>query len=316
MLITDGLEECGGDPCAASKALQDKKVTLQPYIIGIGLTDKMMKEFDCVGKNYNPKTEKDFGTVVSGVISEALDNTTVQVNLLNEKKIPAVTNVPMVFSAIGNSKGTSSMIHTLDKTGQPDTFGLDPNYSYTLRVFTLPPLEKKNIALQMAHHNTITMDASQGFLAVNSTSFEYNNVPCLVRRHGSSDIINVQSLNTSQKYLSGNYDLEILVMPKIKVKNVQVSGAEANRISVPDPGKLEITYKGDETIGSVYVLRDQKQEWLFDFDGSLAIRREVYLLQPGKYIAVYRPAKSTTILDTHTENFSISSGSMAQLRTE
>ncbi len=316
MLITDGLEECNGDPCAASKALQEKKVTLEPYIIGIGLTDKMMKEFDCVGRNYNPKNEKDFGRVVSGVISEALDNTSVQVNLLDEKKNPEMTNVPMVFSGIPAGKSNSSFMHTMDKNNTPDSFSMDPNYAYDLKVFTVPPVEKKNISLKVAHHNTITLDAPMGYLSVNSSSSDYNSVSCLVRRAGTTDIVNVQNINNWQRYLSGSYDIEILCMPRIRIKNVNVNGTEPNKISVPDPGKLEIFYKGDEVIGSVYVLRDQKQEWLFDFKGSIASRRELYLLQPGKYFVSYRSSKSTNITDTRSDNFTIFSGGTAQFKTE
>ncbi|MCD4682631.1 MAG: VWA domain-containing protein, partial [Bacteroidales bacterium] len=36
ILITDGLEECDGDPCAVSHALQKRGVVLKPFIIGIG----------------------------------------------------------------------------------------------------------------------------------------------------------------------------------------------------------------------------------------------------------------------------------------
>src|SRR5687767_445212 len=37
ILITDGIESCGGDLCATSRALQQKGVFLRPYIIGLGL---------------------------------------------------------------------------------------------------------------------------------------------------------------------------------------------------------------------------------------------------------------------------------------
>ena len=36
ILITDGIEECGGDPCEASRYLQKQGIALKPFIIGIG----------------------------------------------------------------------------------------------------------------------------------------------------------------------------------------------------------------------------------------------------------------------------------------
>src|SRR5689334_7131217 len=37
ILITDGIEECNGDPCAVSLALQKKGIVLKPFVIGVGL---------------------------------------------------------------------------------------------------------------------------------------------------------------------------------------------------------------------------------------------------------------------------------------
>ncbi|NJM26861.1 MAG: VWA domain-containing protein [Bacteroidia bacterium] len=48
ILITDGIESCGGDPCAASIALQRRGVFLRPFIIGLGLEGG--KVLDCVGR--------------------------------------------------------------------------------------------------------------------------------------------------------------------------------------------------------------------------------------------------------------------------
>ena len=36
IIITDGLEECTGDPCQISQALQKKGIFLKPFIIGLG----------------------------------------------------------------------------------------------------------------------------------------------------------------------------------------------------------------------------------------------------------------------------------------
>src|SRR5439155_22741144 len=49
ILITDGYEECKGDPCAVSRTLQEKGITLKPFIIGIGLGEDVIQSFHCVG---------------------------------------------------------------------------------------------------------------------------------------------------------------------------------------------------------------------------------------------------------------------------
>ena len=43
ILITDGIEECGGDPCAVSRLYQEKKIILKPFVIGIGLVKNTRK---------------------------------------------------------------------------------------------------------------------------------------------------------------------------------------------------------------------------------------------------------------------------------
>ena len=67
ILITDGLEECNGDPCAVSLALQKKGIILKPFIIGIGKSFK--EQFDCVGTYFDATTEKQFSTALNIVIN-------------------------------------------------------------------------------------------------------------------------------------------------------------------------------------------------------------------------------------------------------
>ena len=57
ILITDGAEECKGNPCAVSQELQDNGIILKPFIIGIGLTEEVLKTYQCVGTYYNSNTE-------------------------------------------------------------------------------------------------------------------------------------------------------------------------------------------------------------------------------------------------------------------
>ena len=53
ILITDGIEECNGDPCAVSMALQKKGIILKPFVIGIGLDLEFRESFECMGSFYD-----------------------------------------------------------------------------------------------------------------------------------------------------------------------------------------------------------------------------------------------------------------------
>jgi Ca-activated chloride channel family protein len=95
ILITDGIEECNGDPCAVSQDLQKKGIVLKPFIIGIG--QNFAKEFECVGDYYDGSTEEQFQKALKIVISYALNSTSCQVNLLDQAGNPTETNIPMTF---------------------------------------------------------------------------------------------------------------------------------------------------------------------------------------------------------------------------
>jgi len=60
ILLTDGEEDCNGDPCAASKALHDAGIHLQVNVIGFNVTDKERPQLKCIadaasGKYYDAK---------------------------------------------------------------------------------------------------------------------------------------------------------------------------------------------------------------------------------------------------------------------
>src|ERR1700752_2432404 len=95
ILITDGIEECGGDPCAAKQKLYEKGIIFKPCIIGIGLTKEQAKSFDCVGNYFSYEDKNTFTDVVNVVSSQQMNKTSVQVNLLDLGSKPLETNVNM-----------------------------------------------------------------------------------------------------------------------------------------------------------------------------------------------------------------------------
>ena len=83
ILITDGVEACDGDPCVVSLRLQKQGIILKPFVIGIGMDENFKESFECVGTYFDAADENTFKNVLGVVISQALDNTTAQINLLD-----------------------------------------------------------------------------------------------------------------------------------------------------------------------------------------------------------------------------------------
>ncbi len=48
VLVTDGLETCGGDPCEAASALAEGDVSVTTYVIGFGLTQEEQGTLQCI----------------------------------------------------------------------------------------------------------------------------------------------------------------------------------------------------------------------------------------------------------------------------
>src|SRR5687768_9590772 len=63
ILITDGVESCGGDPCQACIELQIKGVFLRPFIIGLGVPGG--KALDCVGKFIDAENARSFNKILN-----------------------------------------------------------------------------------------------------------------------------------------------------------------------------------------------------------------------------------------------------------
>ncbi|GIV29484.1 MAG: hypothetical protein KatS3mg028_0550 [Bacteroidia bacterium] len=165
ILITDGIEECEGNPCEVSALLQKKGIFVRPFVIGVGLDMKFADALGCMGKFVDVSNEKNFYPVLKQVLVEALTRTTVQVNLLNIYKKPTETDVVMSFYNSNNHQLLYNYVHTINNYGQPDTLVIDPDVEYDLEVHTTSEgCEAKSQDRKKGKHNVVEIDAPQGYL--------------------------------------------------------------------------------------------------------------------------------------------------------
>ncbi|KAA3650477.1 MAG: VWA domain-containing protein [Bacteroidetes bacterium] len=312
ILITDGIEECDGDPCAVSLALQKKGVILKPFVIGLGLDPQIMDAFKCIGNFFDAKSESTFRNVLGIVISQALNNTTAQVNLLDILNKPTETNVAMTFYDAFSGSIRYNFIHTIDSRGNPDTIPIDPLGNYNLTVHTIPPVEKKDIKLTAGKHNIIAVDAPQGDLVIKMNGFnEYKDLKAIVRKHGEDKTLVIQDFDRQQRYLVGKYDLEILTLPRTYVENVNIAQSNTTKVEIPQAGMVSIgsTSKG---YGSIFLEKEDKLVWVCNISESST--RESIVLQPGSYRIVYRPLNAKQSIYTKEQSFTIQSGQSTQVK--
>lgn len=311
ILITDGIEECGGDPCAASVELQKEGIILKPFVVGIGKSFR--EQFECVGTYFDASNEKEFRTALNVIISRALNPTSVQVNLVDQFGDPSETNVNMTFYDNYTGKIKYNFIHSLNSKGLPDTLEIDPLVTYDIVVQTIPPVRKDSVKIVAGRHNIIGIDAPQGSLAFKATgnaTLKY--LPCLVRKSGNKDILNVQQFDQVEKYLTGKYDAEVLCMPRILVQDVEITQSHTTTIEIPVPGiaVIQTTLNG---YGSLYLEMGKELEWLYNLKDTPQHQETLYL-QPGNYRVVFRSKYTNRASYTIEKSFTVDPGQTVNVK--
>lgn len=306
ILITDGIEACDGDPCAVSRDLQAKGIALRPFIIGIGIDENFKESFNCIGKYYDAKKEEQFKEILNVVVSQALNSTTAQVNLLDSNGNPTETNVNMAFYDHISGKLKVNYMHTINHRGNPDTLILDPLVTYRMIVYTIPPVQKDSFKLTPGKHNIIAVDAPQGNLIIKAEGPQSRNLTAIIRKAGSMNTLNYQEVNRSERYIIGNYDLEIPVLPKILLYNVDVKQSYTTTVQVPQAGMVTflMTTPG---YGNLFLREKNKDmQWIYNLNTSL--RNETVYLQPGSYTLVFRAMFAKQVIYTITRSFDVTPG--------
>ncbi len=312
ILITDGIEECGGDPCEVSVRLQKKGVALKPFVIGLGLDINFEKTFECMGTFYNAKNEDDFRNILNVVITQALNTTSLQVNLLDINGRPTESDVNMTFYDNVGNRIMHNYMHTINNRGVPDTVTLDPLINYSMVAHTLPPVGIDSLELIPGKHTIAAVDAPQGYLEVKDGGRNvYNPFLCIVRKGGEMNTLNVQNVNDKEKYIVGKYDLEILTLPRIYLYDVKVDQSRTTTIQIPQYGTLNIQ-KSTLGYGSIYVEKNNGMDWVCNLKPESL--KETIRLQPGNYRLIWRAKHVRQCLYTFQKSFRIVSGSSELLK--
>lgn len=311
ILITDGVEACGKDPCKIAMALRAKGINVKPFVIGLGIDLQYLSHFDCIGEFFDVQNEQAFQNVLKLVVNEALNNTSVEIDLLNTLKEPKETDVTVFCYRAGTQELKYTFLHTLNRHGNPDTLTMDPTMKYDVFVNTIPPVEAKNFALIPGQHNHIRLDAPQGYIQLNLIGEKpTHKIQAIVRQGGKMQTLNVQEFYSKEKYITGTYDLEILTLPRINMKEVVVAQSSINYIDIKAPGKLFYSCLKPIT-GQIFVLQNGKQDWVCNIQNAMS---GDFNLQPGSYKIVYRQTHFQSTIYTTEKEFNIYSGDKVNLK--
>jgi len=311
ILITDGIEACDGDPCAISRALQRSGVILKPFVIGVGLEDEFKDTFNCVGNYYDATNEETFEKVLDIVVTQALNNTTAQINLIDDYGNPSETNITVNLFNEHTEELEYGFVHTLNHKGNPDTLSLDPIINYRLEAHTIPTLTKENVGIVAGQHNIIALDAGQGDMEIKVAGTLAQDVDVIVRKKGESTTAHVMSTNKKERLLTDLYDLEILTLPRTYISEVDIVQNKTTTITIPEPGVLNLTL-ASAGYGSISLVNGSALDWVANIESSN--QQQQFQLQPGTYKLTYRSKNSKQVIYTMEREFKISSGSSTNLK--
>ncbi|WP_107037883.1 vWA domain-containing protein [Brumimicrobium mesophilum] len=303
ILVTDGVEACDDEPCVIADKLRAKGITISPFVIGLGLDMSYLSHFDCYGNYKSAEDPAAFEAVLKNVVDKALVNTTVQINLNTIHGKPLETDVTMNLYEAGTRNLKYTYVHTLNELKLPDTIILDPSIQYDLFVKTLPQQIKKGIKIHKNTHNTIVLPAPQGKLkVVFDQPTRYNFVDVRVMEKGKVNTLNVQKFDQIQDYIVGDYELEILTLPR-RYRSIKIDQSSLNTVSIDAPGI--VNFKAYKIVtAQIFEIKDQNIfEWVCDLDEKT--NSNTFILQPGKYMVVYRQADMKSTSYTKQKDFNV-----------
>lgn len=308
ILITDGLEACDQFPCEVALKLRQKGINITPFVVGLGIDLKYLKDFDCIGRFYEASTMDSFRKVMKSVLSDALFNTTVQIDLNNTSNLPKETDVTVFLYEAGTKNLKYTFTHTLNYRGNPDTITIiDPTMRYDMVVNTLPQVVKKDITIKQFQHNIIPAYCPQGMLVARIKGpTKKMDVKVRVTHEGQSITINVQDIDQIQKYIVGSYDLEILTLPRIYKSKVSINQSAYTYIDIEGSGLFKYTAT-KEIVGQIFIDSGERiNEWVCDIGGTKVT--DTFYLQPGQYRIVYRLKSAISTDYTTIKKFSVQAG--------
>lgn len=303
ILVTDGEEMCEGNPCDATKELIKKRIAIKPFIIGLNIASDVVMDFNCVGNYYDAKDETTFDRLLKNVTDQALKNTTLQINLLDIKNQPSISNIPFTMYDHYTGAIKYNFIHTLNEQNLPDTLYINPAGTYDIEVHSIPPVKKYKIELIAGTHNVIPIEMPIGYLKLSMENKKLaDDIPCVVREAYSSEILYVQDLNDNEAYIRGDFDIDFLTLPRYSKKLVYVPEEKEKEMLIPKSGKV-IFVNVDASIASVYEIKLGEFKMLYEFD-KVKEKDELELL-PGRYAVVMRPKSAPKTDFTKTIYFDI-----------
>lgn len=315
LIITDGMDDCDGNICNVARQVQMSGVIVQTFILGIGNKTDFQSNLDCAGKFTYVANEEQYTETLYNIFKLSEETARVVVRVYDESHHLYETEVPVAFYDSQTHVVKYTTIYAMDTRYTPDTLTVDPLVSYDVTLFSQPPMHIKGRQFKPGQVNKVDFNVEQGKLRLRfenkRTSLQIPNYPVVVRQHGKQEALNVQYLGDQTAYLAGDYDVEVLSLPILKLSQVNVQGSANTDLTIPLPGVANIIKPKEICSGSIFVMEEGEISWVCDLSENKSTERVT--LMPGEYQLVLKPQAKTDYGSVQTKRFQIQPGQQTNI---
>ena len=312
ILITDGIEACDEDPCAVSRTLQAKGIVVKPFVIGMGIEEDMAKGLRCIGNFYDAADPVAFEHVLQLVLEQAMHNTTLHIELLDDAGDPIVSDLAYSFTDMRTEVHDPQWVHTMRWGKAPDTVYVDPLPTYAFTLHSTPPRTLDSIVLNPGVHNVLTVpNMGQGHLTpqfARGVRSDYGSFDVEWRMSDSCASFFASPVGQELQLCTGIYDVRFPTHPPTLVQDVEVLENKRSAVEIPAPGSLVVQ---TATSGHAVVVDAQTLQPVFQFEPGQLVGK--HTLQPGAYTLIFRARNARGTLYSIRESFTIASGNTTNL---
>ena len=309
LVITDGMDDCGGNICEVARQVQQSGIVVQTFILGIGNATDFQHRLDCAGRFSFLPDEELFDNALREVFSLSEQQARVTLSVTDENHTPYETDIPVVFYDRLTHEPRYTTLYHYAVGDTIDTLTVDPLVSYDITLYTTPPLQLTNQQFSSSRHNHLAIPAPQGSLSLHfenkRTPFQVPSYSLFIRRHGDSHTLSHLPLGATCHLLEGSYDIEVLSTPTQLLSNIAVRGGSNTDLQLPLHGQLALTKPQSATTGSLFVYRDGTLQHVCYLNPESVTERIVLL--PGEYQIILQPRNNTHYTAVRTARFTIHS---------
>lgn len=310
LIITDGMDDCDGNICNVARQVQMSGVIVQTFILGIGDKQNFQNRLDCAGKVTYVPDEENYTQTLYNIFKLSEEKSRVVLQLSDEAGHLYETETPVAFYDSQTHVAKYTTLYAVNSRYTPDTLTIDPLVSYDVVFFTKPITTLSKRQFTPGEVNTVNITVEQGTLCLRHesrrTTLTFPNYPVVVHPQGKSEVLNIQNMSESVSYLAGNYDIEVLSSPVLKLENINIQNASNTELTIPMPGVVNLQKPRMVTTGSIFSLEEGTLTWICNLNANKTSER--ILLMPGEYQLVLKPQTSTLYKDVQTKRFQVEAG--------